>query len=146
MPRSAPYCQTLAARRTPIARSGFGFTLLELMFVIIIIGVLGAIVGYNLLGAADRAKEAATKTSMDIVKKALNTYRAQYNVYPDMTVGLQVLVQDRLLEKYPKDGWERELEYYSPTQTYPLGFELLSRGQDGVSGTADDIRFTPEAP
>lgn len=122
-----------------------GFTLLELMFVIIIIGVLGAIVGFNMIGAADRAKEAATRTSMDIVKKALNTYKATYNVYPDSIGGLQLLVQDRLLEKQPADGWNRPLEYYSPTQDFPNGFELLSAGPDGVSGTADDIRVTPEA-
>lgn len=121
-----------------------GFSLLELMFVIIIIGVLSAVVGYNLLGAADKAKQSATMTSMDIVKKALNTYRATYNVYPDTSIGLQVLVSDKLIEKFPKDGWNKDLEYYSPTQSSPLGFELLSAGPDLTSGTADDLRVTPD--
>lgn len=121
-----------------------GFTILELMFVLIIIGVLGAIVTWNLVGAADKAKMTATRANMDIVKKALNTYRAAYNVYPDTATGLEVLVQERLLEEIPKDGWGRELEYYSPTQTFPNGFELYSAGPDMTSSTADDVRVTPE--
>lgn len=131
--------------RSAVAGTARGFSLLELMFVIIIIGVLAAVVGYNLLGAADKAKESATRSSMNTVKSALNTYRATYNVYPDVQLGLQVLVADRLIEKYPKDGWGRDLEYYSPTPAFPNGFELLSGGADMVSGTADDIRVTPDA-
>ncbi|MBL8746115.1 MAG: type II secretion system protein GspG [Phycisphaerae bacterium] len=135
----------LVELRMKTARRAPGFSLLELMFVIIIIGVLASVVGYNLLGAADRAKQSATLTSMDIVKKALNTYRATYNVYPDVQSGLQVLVTDKLIEKFPKDGWQRDLEYYSPTPSFPNGFELISAGPDMVSGTADDIRVTPDA-
>lgn len=130
---------------TARGRARGGFSLLELMFVIIIIGVLASVVGYNLLGAADKAKDAATRSSMDVVKKALNTYRATYNVYPDVQLGLQALVADKLIEKFPKDGWGKDLEYYSPTPAFPNGFELLSGGPDMVSGTADDLRLTPDA-
>ncbi len=121
-----------------------GFTVLEIMFVLIIIGVIGAIVGYNLLGQAEKAKEQATRTSMDVVKKALITYRATYNSYPTTDIGLQALVQDKLLLEHPRDGWSKELEYYAPTPTFPNGFELISAGPDMVSGTADDIKFTSD--
>jgi general secretion pathway protein G len=124
-----------------------GFSLIELMAVIIIIGVLGAIVTISMGGATERAKIAATKSSMATVKSALNIYRGTYNTFPDSTsAGLQVLVQDKYIEKLPKDGWNRDIEYYAPTQEYPNGFELLSAGPDLVSGTGDDIRMTPETP
>lgn len=135
----------MTPRTTPSHRTA-GFTLLELMFVIIIIGVLGAIVGFNMLGAATNAKVAASKTTMDIVRKALNTYRAQYNAYPDQTTGLAVLVSNQILDKMPLDGWQRPIEYYSPTPNYPTGFELISAGEDMVSGTEDDIHVTPDSP
>ena len=122
-----------------------GFSLLELMFVIIIIGVLASVVGYNLLGAAEKAKQSATMTSMGVVKNALNTYRATYNAYPETGLGLRVLVADKLIEKFPKDGWNKDLEYYSPIQEFPNGFELISSGPDLTSGTADDLRLTPDA-
>ena len=59
-----------------------GFTILELMVVIVIMGILGGILTINLVGAADRAKVGATKTSMKAVKAALTMYQTQYSSYP----------------------------------------------------------------
>jgi general secretion pathway protein G len=133
------------SRRSLVGSPVRAFTLLELMFVIIIIGVLGAIISFSMLGAVDKAKMQTTKTNMSVVKKALNTYRATYNAYPDTSVGLGVLIADKILEKMPVDGWEKPIEYYSPTQAYPSGFELISPGPDMVANTADDIRVTPDS-
>ncbi len=123
------------------ARSVPGFTLLELMIVIVIIGVLGAIVGLNFIGAADRAKRAATDAAMKNIQAGLKMYRAQYNIYPPGEIGLQGLVDLRIIEGF-NDSWGRPMDYYSPTQT--AAYELISYGEDGMYGTPDDIRKTPE--
>lgn len=125
------------------SRAPRGFSLIELMIVLAIIAILAGVVGFNLVGQAERAKETATRASMDVVKNALAQYRVTYNTYPGTLVGLQVLVAEKILPEYPKDGWSRELEYYSPTPQSPSGYELISSGSDGVSGTADDIKVMP---
>lgn len=126
--------------RSTLAR---GFTLLELMIVLVIIGVLGAVVGFNLMGAAEKAKISATKTTMDVTKQALTQYAASYNYYPPSNLGLNILIADRILNEYPKDGWGRELEYASPTARSVNGYELISAGADGQFNTADDIVMMP---
>lgn len=123
-----------------------GFTLLELLVVIAIIGVLGAIVGLNLIGAADRAKTSATKTTMKGVQAGLRAYYVQYSAYPPTYLpsgasGLQHLVDMKFITGF-NDGWDRPLDYYSPTPEFP--FEIWSLGSDGTAQTDDDIRFVPE--
>lgn len=121
-----------------------GFTLLELMIVLVIIGVLGAIVGYNLLGQADRAKKTATITTMDIAKKSLAQYAATYSTYPNTDLGLQMLVNDKILDGYPIDGWGKPLEYFSPAPDGQTPYMLISSGPDTLPNTGDDIIIRPE--
>jgi general secretion pathway protein G len=121
-----------------------GFTIIELMFVILIIAIIGGIVAYNFVGAADKAKASATQASMKTVKGALSQYRAQYNSYPPTALGLNALVLDKLLTAMPQDSWGKDFDYYSPTSSQPSGYELISYGGDGQPNTADDIRVTPD--
>lgn len=123
------------------ARAAGGFTIIELMFVIVIIAVLGGIVAFNFVGAADTAKVSATEASIKTVKAALSLYRGQYSAYPPT---LQALLDTKSLTEAPKDGWNNPFEYYSPTINYPNGFELISAGSDGQFNTADDIRAAPD--
>jgi len=127
-------------------RSGAGFTLLELLVVIAIIGVLGAIVGLNLIGAAERAKVSATKTTMKGVQQGLKAYFVQYSAYPPTNMpngatGLQHLVNLKFITGF-EDGWGRPLDYYSPTASFL--YEIWSLGPDGLPTTDDDIQFVPE--
>lgn len=122
-------------------RARAGFTLLELLVVIAIIGVLGAIVGLNLIGAANRAKVSATKTTMKGVQQGLKAYYVQYSAYPTTQMGLQHLVDLKFITGF-NDGWDRPLDYYSPTANFP--FEIWSLGEDGIPQTDDDIQFVPE--
>lgn len=143
-PRMSDRLVATSRRVAPAGRRASGFTLLELMTVLVIIAVLGAIVGFNLIGAADNAKKQATEASMKTIKAALTQYRVQYNSYPPTGTGLQTLVQERMLSDTPKDGWGRDFEYYSPTQRFPNGFELISAGVDQQFSTPDDLLAEPD--
>ncbi len=138
-PEAAPVMTTPHARNPAARRRRDAFTLLELLVVIAIIGVLGAIVGLNLIGAADRAKASATRTTMKGVQAGLKAYYVQYSAYPTSQMGLQHLVAMQFITGF-NDGWGRPLDYYSPTQT--AAYELWSLGADGAPQTADDIQFT----
>ena len=119
-----------------------GFSLIELMIVILIMGVLMGIVGFNLVGQAEKAKISATKTTMNTVADALRQYKVEYNRYPPhMDPGLRVLVTERLIEGI-EDSWDQELYYFAPG---PNGepYELGSNGPDQEYGTADDIVMYP---
>lgn len=121
-----------------------GFTIIELMFVILIIAILGGIVAYNFVGASDKAKVAVTQASMKTIKGALSQYRAAYSSYPPTALGLNALVIDKSLTALPQDSWGMDFDYYSPTPSQPSGYELVSYGGDRIPNTADDIRVTPD--
>lgn len=113
-----------------------GFTILELMVVIVIMGVLGGILTINLVGAADKAKIAATKTSMKTVKSALAMYRTEYAEYPP-TGSLELLRAENMITKEMVDSWGVLFDYYSPTQN--SAFAIISAGPDKQFETDDDI-------
>lgn len=114
-----------------------GFTLLEIMVVLIIIGVLAAMVAPRFIERADEAKVEATKAQMQNIAQALKLYRLQHGRYPTSAEGLNVLVQPdkegkRYLDRLPKDGWGHDFVYLSPG--VHGDFDLLSRGGDGRPG------------
>ena len=122
------------SRRSTNARRGF--SLLELTLVLVILGVLGAVAAVNVLGAGERAKESATKTSMRTVRSQIEAYQLQNNAYPTT---LQTLVDGRFLEaKSIKDSWGNAFIYRAPGYG-GNPFELYSQGADGEGGTDDDI-------
>lgn len=118
-----------------------GFSILEVIFVLVIIGIIGSIVGFNLIGMAEKAKIDATKQSMAVIQKGLSSYNLQYSAYPPAQ-SLQLLVDLKILEKTPVDAWNRPFEYYAPTTSFD--YELISAGPDGQPQTADDINVHPE--
>ncbi len=113
-----------------------GFTLLELMVVIVIMGILGGILTINLVGAADKAKVAATQSSMKTIKSALTMYYTQYSEYPP-TGSLDILHAENLIKKEMIDSWGMLFDYYSPTQN--AAFAIISAGPDKQFETEDDI-------
>jgi len=121
---------SVAARR--------GFSLLELMLVLAIIGILMGVAAYNLLGQSDAAKAVATKASLKIIKNSVDQYYIPNSSYPP---NLQSLVTAKLMQApLPKDGWKSDF-YFDPTT--PEGpdqpYRLLSAGKDKIVGTPDDI-------
>ncbi|MEM1330790.1 MAG: type II secretion system protein GspG [Planctomycetota bacterium] len=120
--------------RRRMARSGF--SLLELTLVLVILGVLGAVAAVNVLGQGDRAKETATKATMQTIKSQIDAFQLNESRKP---TNLQELVTAKYLESGRiKDGWGRELIYLADG-TGENPYELQSAGPDGEFGTGDEI-------
>ena len=110
-----------------------GFTLVELMVVIVIIGLLATVVVINVMPASERA--AATKARADIatLEQGVEMYRLANLSYPTAEQGLQALVQGGQVRRLPNDPWGNAYRYTVPgRQGRP--FEIYSFGADGREG------------
>jgi general secretion pathway protein G len=119
-----------------------GFTLVEMMVVIVIIGILATIVIVNVSGKADVAKVKATEAILKQVAGQIEMFKLTHNRYPDklMDLVLQPAYVDPkdwprggYLTDPPVDGWNREL-IYRPQGSNNMPFDLLSLGEDGREG------------
>jgi len=114
-----------------------GFTLLEIMVVLVIIGVLAAIVAPRFIDRADEAKVQATRTQITSIAQALKLYRLHNSRYPSSSEGLQALTAAgkegrRYIDTVPKDAWGNKFIYLSPG--VHGDFDIMSYGGDGRSG------------
>ncbi len=119
-------------------RSEQGFTLLEIMVVLLIIGVLAALVAPRFLERADEAKVDACRVQMKNIAQALKLYRLQHGQYP-ASGNLSVLATagkdgKRYMDAVPKDPWGHDYVYLAPG--VHGDFDLLSYGADGQPGGA----------
>jgi general secretion pathway protein G len=133
-----------------------GFTLIELMVVIVILGILAGLIVPRIMGRPDEARRAKARIQMESIETALKLYRLDNGNYPTTEQGLKALVemptggpparnwrQGGYLEKgrVPKDPWDNEFVYLSPGAYGD--FDLISRGADGEpdgEGKDRDIR------
>lgn len=138
---------SLAARR----RAARGFTLLELLVVMVIIGLLAGYVGPKLFAQIGKSEVKATKAQLDALQKALDQYRIDTGRYPVTGQGLAALVQrpadeprwsgPYLARALPPDPWGRPYQYTSPGSHGD--YDLLSLGKDGQpGGDGDDADLT----
>ena len=120
-----------------------GFTLIELMVVLVIIGVLAALIVPNILDRADDARATAAKTDVNNLMQALKLYRRDNQRYPSSEQGLQALVAKPTagmippnwkpyLEKLPNDPWARPYQYLNPGIKGEI--DVMSFGADGQPG------------
>jgi general secretion pathway protein G len=118
-----------------------GFTLVELMVVIVIIGLLATIVIINVMPAADRA--AVTKARADIatLEQGIDMFRLDRLRYPTRDEGLQALVTGEYIRRLPDDPWGNPYRYVVPgPEGTPFRIESLgSDGREGGSGENEDI-------
>jgi len=114
-----------------------GFSLLEIMVVLVIIGTLVAIVAPRFIERADEAKVEATRAQIANIAQAMKLYRLHNSRYPTSAEGINVLVQadkdgKRYMDRLPMDAWGNAFVYLSPGVHGE--FDILSYGADGKSG------------
>ena len=130
----------------------FGFTMIEMLVVLLIIGVLAAIAVPPLLRHGPEAREKATRLQISNLKTALGTFYLENSRYPTTEEGLDPLVncpadltttwKGPYMEELPLDGWGRPFIYRVPSGSTPA-FLIASVGNDGLEGTNDDITNLP---
>ena len=128
-----------------------GFTLIELMVVIIILGVLAGLLVPRIMGRPEQAKQLKAKIQIEGLGTALKLYKLDNGVYPDTEQGLQALVEQPetgtipknwrkggYLEKgkVPQDPWGNDFAYLSPG--IQGDFDIISYGADGVPDGEDN--------
>ncbi|HZN39939.1 MAG TPA: type II secretion system major pseudopilin GspG [Planctomycetota bacterium] len=116
-----------------------GFTLVEIMVVVVILGLLATLVVQNVIGAGDTARETKAKADVRTIADAIRSYRTKNGKFPE---SLDVLAtKDERgrseLEELPKDPWDHE--YILREGDRPTEFEVISMGPDGSENTEDDI-------
>jgi general secretion pathway protein G len=126
-----------------------GFTLIEIMVVMVILGLLVAIVAPNIMGRSDQAKVTIAATQLKNIQSALDLYRLDNSQYPSTQQGLEALVSkpsgspepknwnpDGYLKSVPEDPWGAQFQYISPGSEGP--YDLYSYGSDGREGGEGD--------
>ena len=139
------------AKNTPTIRlSNRGFTLIEIMVVIIILGILAGLLVPRIIGRPEEAKQVKAKILIEGLDTALKLYKLDNGMYPATEQGLEALVEQPETEPIPKkwrkggylekgkvpgDPWGNEFIYLSPG--VHGDFDIISYGADGVTGGED---------
>lgn len=124
-----------------------GFTLLELLIALLIVGLLVGVVAQNLFGNVSKAERTAAKQQIDALAKALDTYRLDMGSFPTTEQGLSALTKapagstrwkgPYLKKDVPLDPWNNPYQYKMPGQN-GQPYEISSLGRDGRAGGKDE--------
>jgi general secretion pathway protein G len=123
-----------------------GFTLVELMVVLVILALLSGVVSFSVRGYLIKSKQNIAKVEISKMMQALDTFYANFDRYPSSEEGLNVLAAhtedfpEGILNVVPKDPWKHSYEYRSPGVSTP--YEIICFGadhRDGGSGGDSDI-------
>lgn len=129
-----------------------GFTLLEVMVVVVILGILASFVVPNLLGNKEKADQQKAITDIVALENALDMYKLDNSVYPTTDQGLEALVtkpsnpeprnyrDNGYIRRLPNDPWDNPYQYLSPGDNGTIDiFTLGADGQEGGEGASADI-------
>lgn len=143
----------MGTNRRRIKSNSSGFTLIELMVVIVILGILAGLIIPRIMGRPEEAKQLKAKMQIESLETALKLYKLDTGMYPDTEQGLQALIEQPetgalpknwrkggYLEKgrVPKDPWENDFVYLSPGAHGD--YDIISYGADGVPDGEDKNR------
>ena len=130
-------------------RSGWtrsGFTLIEILVVIVVIAILATLVAPNIFQHVGAAKDATAKSQIEMLGAALDAYRLDNGRYPTTEQGLNALWEKPTIDPPPNwrapylrkpvplDPWGHAYAYLFPGQVNPQGYDLVSYGEDGKPG------------
>ena len=140
-----PILQSRMLRRRRRDTNPSGFTLIEIMVVVVIIAILAALIVPNIMGRPDEARMIAARQDIATVMQALRLYRLDNLRYPSPEQGLEALVRPPAvaplppnwktggyLERLPKDPWGKAYQYLNPGIRGEI--EVFSLGADGAPG------------
>ncbi len=125
-----------------------GFTLIEVMVVVVILGILAAVVVPRVMDRPEQARISATRNNIKAIRSALDMYKLDNHGYPTTDQGLQALASkpesgpeaenwSGYMERIPQDAWGREYFYLSPGKQGKV--DVFSSGPNGRAGDDDDI-------
>jgi len=127
-----------------------GFSLIEVMVVILIIGIMTAIIAPNILGNTEEAKLKKAAIDIQQLESALEMYKLRNNVFPSTEQGLEALVTasniepvprnfptDGFIKRLPQDPWGNDYQLLNPGEMGTI--DIFSSGPDGQPGSDDDI-------
>ena len=127
-----------------------GFTLLEVMVVIVILGILASMVVPTLMGNKDKADQQKAVSDIVALENALDMYKLDNSIYPTTEQGLDALVQKPssspeprnfreggYVKRLPQDPWRNDYLLLSPGENGKI--DIFSAGPDGQPGSEDDI-------
>ena len=123
-----------------------GFTLIEMLIVMVILGLLAALVGPRMFGKVGKSKQKAAKAQISLLETALDTYRLDVGKYPTTGQGFQALRTNPggvkkwdgpyLSKAVPADPWGNPYQYRSPGENGDV--DIISHGADGAEGGAGE--------
>ena len=118
-----------------------GFTLIEILLVVVIIGILAAVAVPKLSGRVGQAQVNAAKASIEAIGLAVNMYEVDNGKFPDslqnlLTKGGEINWNGPYLEKSTKDPWGNDFQYTKNGNSYTI----VSAGPDGTFGSEDDVK------
>ncbi|HEX6811434.1 MAG TPA: type II secretion system major pseudopilin GspG [Planctomycetota bacterium] len=126
------------SKRTRVRPAQAGFTLVEIMVVVVILGLLATLVVQNVMGAGDEARETKALADVRTIADAVRLYRSKNGKLPSLE---ELATKDEkgrsMLEELPKDPWNND--YILREGDRPTEFEVISMGPDGSENTDDDI-------
>jgi general secretion pathway protein G len=144
-----PRMQGSTAGRIGARRRSAGFTLVELMVAIVIIGLLSTVVMINVMPSQDRAMAEKARADISVLEQALETYRLDNMAYPATAQGLDALLsapsglarperyrKGGYIRRLPEDPWGNAYQYRQPGRNG--GFDVFSFGADGAEGGEGD--------
>lgn len=128
-----------------------GFSLIEIMVVVVILGILASIVVPKIMGRPDEARVVQAKSNISAIQNALDLYKLDNGIYPSSEQGLSALVQKpssnptpsnwkQYLKSLPKDPWGRDFMYLNPGEHSDVDvFTYGAEGQPGGTGINAEI-------
>lgn len=122
-------------------RTQRGFTLIEIMVVVIIIGLLATLIVPNIIGQQEKALEIKAKADVRAIATQISMYKLDNFTYPSSSEGLEALVKNpgkktwrQYLDKVPLDPWQNAYQYQYPGTRNPNSYDIWSTGGDGAAG------------